>query len=91
MNWKAFWVIFGLAQVVGAIGVLTGSSHGNPTGLLFALVFLFPGSVFCLLILETLGIGTTVGPIMVTSFLINVACWFAVALNVGRLRGKRSS
>ena len=91
MNRKAFWAIFALTQFVGALGMATGSPHGNPFGLIFALIFLFPGSILSFFILDKLGIQTTVSPIIVASFLINILSWYAVALGTNRLRGKKSN
>lgn len=52
MNQKIYWGVFLLAQVIGTLGVLTGSPHGNPFGLIAAMIFLFPGSTLGLFVLD---------------------------------------
>jgi hypothetical protein len=89
MNRKVFWGIFVVTQLLGALGVATGSPHGNPFGLLIALIFLFPGSLLCLPILDKLAIQTGVGPIIVVSFLVDIVCWYAFALAATRIQRKK--
>jgi hypothetical protein len=91
MTHKTFWGVFALTQLVGSLGVATGSPHGNPFGLLLALIFLFPGSLLCWPILDKLAIQTTTGPVILASFLINVACWYVFALSLATLRRRKAN
>jgi hypothetical protein len=81
MNWKVFWGIFIGFQLVGALGLASGASiHATPYGLLLTLVFLLPGSLICWVILDSLGIGTDFGPLLVSCFLLNIVSWSMLAL-----------
>jgi hypothetical protein len=91
MNRKTFWGAFALAQIVGSLGVATGSPHGNPSALLLALIFLFPGSLLCWPVLDGLRIQTTVGPVIIASVLFNVVCWTIAGLSITRIRKAKSS
>jgi hypothetical protein len=91
MNWKAFWGIFIACQLVGALGFATGGSiHGNPLGLLFAMVFLLPGSILSFLILDKLGVGTDLGPLLVSCFIFNLVSWSMLALVIKTALGRKS-
>lgn len=89
MNRKILWGVIVFAQIVGALGFATGSPHGNPLGLLVAFIFLFPGSLLCWPILDKLAIQTTVGPVIITSVVVNVTCWLVFALSTARIRGRK--
>ena len=86
MKWRTFWGIFAVTQLVGALGLGTGSVHGNPLGLLVGFILLFPGSTLCWLILDKLRVMTTGGPVITTSFLVNIVCWSALALAITHRR-----
>ena len=88
MNRKVFWGIFPAAQLVGALGTLTGSPHGNPFGLLVAFIFLFPGSLLCWPLLDRLRIQTTGGPVIVCSLIVNLFCWYLLDRVIARVRDK---
>ena len=91
MNRKIFWGEFVFAQIVGALGFATGSPHGNPLRLLLAFIFLFPGSVLCWPILDKIRIQTSVGPVIITSVVVNAACWFLLAFSIKRIRRRKSN
>jgi hypothetical protein len=91
MNRKILWPLFVSAQIVGALGFATGSPHGNAFGLLIALIFLFPGSVLCLPILNTMAMQVNVGSVIIASVVVNVAFWFLLAFSITRIRGRRSN
>jgi hypothetical protein len=91
MNRKVFWGIFAATQLVGMLGVATGSPHGNPLGLVVAMIFLFPGSILGLFILDALAIPIGYGGIITASLLINVVCWYALALALRKIRGKKTN
>jgi hypothetical protein len=71
MNYKKYWAIFIVVQIVGAIGWATGSPHGNPVGLFLGLTFLFPETVVCLALLETTGRGTAGWAFIALSIFVN--------------------
>jgi hypothetical protein len=86
---RLFWRIFAVAQLVGVLGVATGGPHGFALGLIIASVALFPGSILCVLLLDFLGVNFGYGSLLVTSFLINLVCWYAVELAMTKIRGKK--
>jgi hypothetical protein len=90
MNRKILWGVIGFAQIVGALGFASGSPHGNPLGLLFGFIFLFPGSLLCWPILDKLAILTTGFPVIITAVVVNVALWLAFAFSTARIRGRKS-
>jgi hypothetical protein len=73
MNYKKYWAIFIVVQIVGAIGWAIGSPHRNPVGLFLGLTFLFPGTVVCLALLETTGRGTASWAFIALSIFVIVA------------------
>ena len=90
---RMFWGIFVAAQLMGVLGVATGSPHGNPLGLVFMMLFLFPGSILCWYAFEMLKIppvGDMMVRIIVTSFLINLPCWYILLLLVSKVRLRKS-
>jgi hypothetical protein len=91
MTHKTFWGAFALTQLVGSLGLATGNPHGNPFGLLLALIFLFPGSLLCWPILDKLAVHTTTGPVILVSFLINITCWTIFALLLASLRRRKAN
>jgi len=93
MNRKVFWAMFVLTQFLGSLGAGTGSPHGNPLGLILMMVFLFPGSIVCWYVFEGIGlppVGNMTTRIILTSFVINLACWYVFGLVVSRVRGKKT-
>ena len=90
MSLKRFLIILLIAQVLGVVGLLTGSPHGNPIGLVVALVFLFPGSIASIFILDKLGIQSGVAPIVSVSLLVNVVVWLTLALLIRKVRNRKS-
>ena len=91
MNRKKFWGIFAATQVMGTLGVLTGSPHGFAVGLVIAAIALFPGSILCLFLLDFLGVDFGTWRILVTALPINLVCWYAVRLTVRKIRGEKST
>jgi hypothetical protein len=69
---------------------LSGSPHGNPIGVIAAFVFLFPGGIASLFILDGLGIQFGVGPIVSVSLLVNVVVWLPLALLIQKGRNRKS-
>jgi hypothetical protein len=90
MKRRAFWGIFAVAQLVGTLGVLTGSPHGFAVGLIIAMIALFPGSILCLFLLDFLGVGVDYGSILVTVLPINLVCWYVAELIIMKIRAKKS-
>lgn len=90
MNRKVFWVVFAVTQLVGALGLATGSPHGNPFGLVAMMIFLFPGSILGLWTLDKLGIQFGYVSILASSFLFNIVCWYMLALAITKIRGQKS-
>jgi hypothetical protein len=90
MKRATFWGIFAATQLLGALGLATGSPHGNPLGLVVAMVLLFPGSILGLLALDRLGINFVYTSILLSAFPINIVFWYVFALALARIRAKHS-
>jgi len=90
MTLKKFLSILLMAQVLGVVGLLTGSPHGNPIGLIAAFVLLFPGGIASSFILDRLGIQFGVLPIVTVSLLVNIVVWFPLAVLIQKARSRKS-
>ena len=91
VNRRVFWGVFAVTQLVGALGLATGSPHGNPFGLVAMLIFWFPGSILGFWTLDKLGIQFGYVSILVSSFLFNTVCWYVLALAITRIRSQKSN
>ena len=87
MKRATFWSIFAVTQLLGALGLATGSPHGNSLGLFAAMVLLFPGSILGLFALDRLGINFGYTSILLSAFPINIIFWCAFAFALARIRG----
>jgi len=69
-----FWEMFAVTQLLGPLSLATGSPHGNPIGLVAAMVSPFPGSMLGVFALDKLGIQDGYIAILVSAVLINIIC-----------------
>jgi len=69
-----FWGMFAVTQLLGPLSLATGSPHGNPIGLVAAMVSPFPGSMLGVFALDKLGIQDGYIAILVSVVLINIIC-----------------
>src|ERR1700745_1997513 len=90
MTLKKFLSILLIAQLLGVVGFLTGSPHGNPIGLIAAFVLLFPGGIASIFILDRLGIQFGVAPIVTLSLLVNIVVWLPLAVLIQKARNRKS-
>jgi len=69
-----FWGMFAVTQLLGPLSLATGSPHGNPIGLVAAMVSPFPGSMLGVFALDKLGIQDGYIAILVSVVLITIIC-----------------
>jgi hypothetical protein len=91
MNGKMFWGMFAVTQLLGSLSLATGSPHGNPIGLVAAMVLLFPGSILGVFALDKLGIQAGYIAILVSAVLFNIICWYGFSLAVNKYSRRKSS
>jgi hypothetical protein len=83
--------MFAVTQLLGSLSLVTGSPHGNPIGLVAAMVLLFPGSILGVFVLDKLGIQTGYISILVSAALINIICWYGFSLAAIKYSRRKSS
>ena len=89
MTLRKLLIILLVAQLVGVAGLMTGNPHGNPAGFIVAFVFLFPGGIASIFILDWLGIHAGYVNIIAGSLLVNALVWLPIAMLVQRSWGRR--
>jgi|SRR5215470_5736249 len=90
MTLRKLLIILLVAQLVGVAGLMTGNPHGNPAGFIVAFVFLFPGGIASIIVLDWLGIEIGYVNIIVCSLLINASVWLPIAILVQKVWRRRT-
>ena len=91
MNGKMFWGMFAMTQLLGSLSLATGSPHGNPIGLVAAMVLLFPVSILGVFALDKLGIQAGYIAILVSAVLFNITSWYGFSLAANKCSRRKSS
>lgn len=86
-----FWGLFAVTQLLGSLGLATSSPHGNPVGLIAAMVLLFPGSILGLLALDKLGVQFGYIAILVSAVTVNIICWCGFSLAAKKYSRRKST
>ena len=90
MTLRKLLIILPVAQLVGVVGLMTGNPHGNPAGFIVAFVFLFPGGIASIFLLDWLGLEVGYINIILGSLLVNVVVWLPIAMQVHKWRRRRA-
>ena len=69
---------------------MMGSPHGFALGLVAAMIFLFPGGILCLFLLDFLRVNAGYVSILVAALPINILGWYAAELAITKIRSKKT-